>query len=58
MPLPVRARSINAPRIPMTAFMPVPWSIGENGLRTGGPPGSPVIDNIPVNDCAIRSKPL
>ena len=41
--------------MPMTACRPVPWSTGENGLRTGLPPGSPVIESMPVNDCRMTS---
>ena len=58
MPCPVTERCISPPMMPMTACRPVPWSTGEKGLRTGGPSGSPVIDNMPVKACAIRSYPL
>jgi hypothetical protein len=41
--------------MPASACSPVAWSTGENGLRTGAPPGSPVIDSMPQKACRITS---
>ena len=40
-PLPVRPRSCNAARMPITDHIPAPMSMIEAGTRTGGLPSSP-----------------
>ncbi len=40
-PRPVRLRSCNAARMPITDHIPAPMSTIEAGTRTGGRPSSP-----------------
>lgn len=54
---PVCARCSSPPGMPMVACRPAAWSTRENGLRIGGPPGSPVIDSMPQKACRTRSYP-
>ena len=44
VPRPVLLRAIRAARLPVSAFMPVAWSMGEIGLRICPPPSSHVND--------------
>ena len=54
-PRPVRSRQNSAFTTPYAVMIPVERSRNDTPARTGAPPGSPVIDMIPLKACMSAS---
>ena len=54
-PRPVSVRRCSSDSAPMTIHMPVPWSQIDAPLRIGGPSGSPLMLDSPLQACSSGS---